>query len=86
MLAHAGDYRQSADFTLQLVRSGGVWYVQPDETFAAFVRDVFLAKASYLRAAFRAVDEAGGMRAYLTGPLGLQSALLDRFCAAYTRA
>jgi len=56
------------------------------ETFAAFVRDVFLAKASYLRAAFRAVDEAGGMRAYLTGPLGLQSALLDRFCAAYTRA
>ena len=58
----------------------------PATPSAAFVRDVFLAKASYLRAAFRAVDEAGGMRAYLTGPLGLQSALLDRFCAAYTRA
>ena len=49
------------------------------EVTAAAARDVFLAKQAYLDAAIAAVEEAGGMEAYLEAGLGLSPTLLSDF-------
>ncbi len=68
--------RAKTTHVLRIIRIVSLFRAHPDD-----LRPLFEARESYLGAAFAAIDEAGGIDAYLRDALGIDAALRDRLRA-----